>query len=103
MPWSGRETLCPKYEEERKPKRKIYMHFMLSNGWYCQFLEDDLKTPLPKKVVLDDPQKIIEMARRGGAPMKLEDVQALEYGIQNGRGSVMLSLTDEQYQKLKRR
>ncbi len=48
MPWSGRETLCPKCEEERKPKRKIYMHFMLRDGWYCQFLEADLKTSLPK-------------------------------------------------------
>jgi hypothetical protein len=26
------------------------MHFMLVNGWYCQFLEEDLKTPPPKKL-----------------------------------------------------
>ena len=103
MPWSGRETLCDKCEEERKPKRKVYMHFMQKNGWYCQFLEEDLKTPLPCKLSLDDPAKIIELARRGGAPMKLEDKQAIEYGIENGRGSVWLNLTPEQYQKLKRR
>jgi len=28
------------------------MHFMLREGWYCQFLEEDLKTPLPKKLTL---------------------------------------------------
>ena len=66
------------------PKRKIYMHFMLRDGWYCQFLEADLKTALPRKVVLDDPQKIIEMAQCHGAPMKLVDLQGIEYGIQKG-------------------
>jgi hypothetical protein len=100
MPWTGRETLCTKCEEERKPERKVYMHFMLMNGGYCQFLEEDLKTPLPCKLNLDDPSKIMELARRGGAPMKLEDKQAIEYGIETRRGSVWLNLTQEQYQKL---
>jgi hypothetical protein len=35
--------------------------------------------------------------------MKLEDVQAIEYGISMGRGSIWLNLTNEQYQKLKKR
>jgi len=34
--------------------------------------------------------------------MKLEDVQAIEYGIQMGRGSVWLNLTDDQYRKLRK-
>jgi hypothetical protein len=34
--------------------------------------------------------------------MKLEDVQAIEYGIQMGLGSVWLNLTEDQYQKLKK-
>jgi hypothetical protein len=25
------------------------MFFMRNKGWYCQFLEEDLKTPLPRK------------------------------------------------------
>jgi hypothetical protein len=41
------------------------MHFMLQNGWFCQFLEEDLKTPLPRKVRFEDPEKIIEMAEKG--------------------------------------
>lgn len=75
---------------------------MRADGWFCQFLEEDLKTSLPRKVRLDDSAKIIEMAERGGAAMRLEDRQALEYGISTGRGSVWLNLTPEQYQKLKR-
>jgi hypothetical protein len=93
MPKKRGERVCPKCEDARKPKRKVYMHFMQMNGWYCQFLEEDLRTQLPCKLNLDDPAKIMELARRGGAPMKLEDKQAIEYGIENGRGSVWLNLT----------
>jgi hypothetical protein len=75
---------------------------MLANGWYCQFLEQDLKTPAGKSRVLSSPEKIIELARRGGSDMKLEDIQAIEYGITTGRGSIWLNLTPEQYRRLKR-
>ena len=98
-PHTGWETHCVRCA----PKRKVYMHFMLTNGWYCQFLEQDLKTLAGKSLHLRSPEKILEMARRGGAEMKLEDIQAIEYGISMGRGSVWLNLTNEQYQKLKKR
>jgi len=76
------------------------MHFILREGWHCQFLEADLKTPIPRELNLSDPSKIMEMAERGGAPMKLEDKQAIEYGISTGQGSVWLELTENQYAKL---
>jgi hypothetical protein len=77
------------------------MYFMLRDGWHCQFLEADLKTPLPKRLNLSSPQKVIETAERGGYNMNLEGRQALDHGIENGRGGVWLLLTEEQYQKLK--
>ena len=95
-----RERLCEKCSGKR---HRVYMHFMLVECWFCQFLEEDLKTSLPRKVRLEDPAKIVEMAKKGGAAMRLEDRQALDYGIAQGRGSVWLNLTQEQYQKLKRR
>jgi hypothetical protein len=98
-PHTGRETYCARCA----PKRKVYFYFMLLNGWHCQFLEPDLKTSAAGPLILTSPEKIMELARRGGAAMKLEDVQAIEYGISMGRGSVWLNLTDEQYRKLKRR
>jgi len=76
------------------------MHFMLAKGWHCQFLEADLKTPIPYRLTLDDPSEIIELAKRGGASMILEDKQGIEHGIQTGRRSVWLNLTQEQYEKL---
>lgn len=75
---------------------------MKRDGWYCQFLEEDLKTSLPLKLVLDDPDKIKEMAEKGGASKILEDKQVIEHGIEKGVGSVWLNLTPEQYDKLKR-
>jgi hypothetical protein len=74
---------------------------MKHQGWYCQFLEADLKTSLPRKLSLEGPEKLIEMAERGGGLSNREADQMLRYGIEMGRGGVWLSLTKEQYQKLK--
>ena len=81
---------------------RVYMHFMLRDGWCCQFMEDDLKTHLAKRVSFRDPTKIYEIARRAGAFNNLEEKHALDHAIEIGRGGIWLRLTDEQYQKLKR-
>ena len=83
----------------RAAKRRVYLHFMFRSGWHCQFLEEDLKTPLPRKLVLRDPAKLFELAERGGVAMTLENRQALDHAIANGRGSVWLELTPDQYAK----
>jgi len=59
------EQLCAKCRGERK-RHRVYMSFMFRNGWLCQFLEEDLKTSLPRKVILGSQEKVREMARRGG-------------------------------------
>jgi hypothetical protein len=74
---------------------------MLRDGWYCQFLEADLRTALPTKLTFRSPAKIRELYDRFAADKKLEDRQALEYAIENGRGSIWLTLTEAQYIKLK--
>ena len=75
---------------------------MLRDGWYCQFLEEDLKTPLPRKVSFSDPATMLEFAKRGGCILDLETRQAIEHGMEIGRGGIWLELTAEQYAKLKR-
>jgi hypothetical protein len=78
------------------------MHFMLvDHGWFCQFFEPDLKTSLPCKLTFRGSEKVREMYDRFGTEKKLEDRQGLEYGITQGRGSVWLSLTHDQYFKLR--
>jgi hypothetical protein len=44
----------------------VYMQFVLRKGWYCQFLEEDMKTPLPRKLAFADDRKIWEIAKSGG-------------------------------------
>ena len=83
------------------PTRRVYMSYILRNGWHCHFLEADLKTPLPRKLNFPSPEKIVETAERGGYVMNLEGRQALENGIEKGRGGIWLLLTEEQYQRLR--
>jgi len=40
---------------------RVYMSFMDRNGWQVQFLESDLKTPLPRKLHFASADKIIEL------------------------------------------
>jgi len=78
------------------------MSFMHRQGWYCQFLEEDLKTPLPRKITFHNPAKLIEMAEHGGYRLNLEGRQALDNAIENGRGGIWLELTEEQYERLRK-
>jgi hypothetical protein len=80
---------------------RVYMSFMSRSGWHCQFLEEDLKTSLSKKLAFLSQDMMIELARRGGAVLNLETEQAIRHGIEIGRGGIWLNLTDEQYRKLK--
>jgi hypothetical protein len=76
------------------------MAYMFRDGWYCQFLEQNLKTPLPRKLRFKSPEKIREIAERGGCNLNLEARQSLDHGIEIGRGGTWLELSEEQYRKL---
>ena len=79
------------------------MTFARREGWYCQFLERDLKTPLPQKLNLADAGKIYELAERGNYSMNFEGCHAIDHAIEMGRGGIWLELTGDQYAKLKQR
>jgi hypothetical protein len=64
------------------------MYFFKRAGWEVQFLEPDLKTPLPRKLTFTDPEKISELAKRGGTWRDSESRQMLEHAIETGRGGV---------------
>ena len=78
------------------------MHFMFRKVWLCQFLEEDLKTPLPRKVMFEDDQKIWEMTKRGGFTPNISGRQELEEAIRRKHGGIWLELTPEQYEKLRK-
>jgi len=81
--------------------RRIYRTFFLRRAWSCSFLEEDLKTPLPKKLTFRTPDKILQLAERCHAFSTLETRQAVDHAIALGRGGIWLELTAEQYQKLR--
>ena len=85
-----RSTGSAKCAEARQPLRDVYMSFMLRDGWYCQFLEADLKTPLPRNFTFATPEKVVELVERGRGLKDLASKQALEHGIQTGRGGINL-------------
>jgi hypothetical protein len=84
-----------------RPSHRVYMSFFLSRGWYCQFLETDLKTSLPKKLTFASADKVRELAELGGAIANRESNQMLEDAIIHGRGGVYLNLTQTQYERLR--
>jgi hypothetical protein len=70
-------------------------------GWHVSFMEEDLKTSLPRRFTFQDEVKILDLARHGGADFTLAGRQAIDHGIAIGRGAVWLQLTREQYAKLR--
>jgi hypothetical protein len=84
-----------------RPSHQVYMYFFLRSGWQIQFLEADLKTPLPRKLTFSDPEKIRALARRGEAWGTSEARQMLEHAIETGRGGCYLRLTPSQYARLR--
>jgi hypothetical protein len=79
------------------------MYFQCRNGWHCQFMESDLKTPLPKKLHFSSERKVIELVERGGGLPDQESRAMLNQAIETGRGGLFLNLTQEQYARLKAR
>jgi hypothetical protein len=87
---------------ESETTHRVLMNFMDRNGWHVSFLEADCRTALPVKLTFATEDKIRDLHRRLGSHL-LEDRQGLEHGLSIGRGSAWLTLTAEQYQRLKSR
>jgi hypothetical protein len=87
--------------DRTEPTHRIYMQFVLRDGWQVSFLEADLATSLAAAVTFTDPERIRELARQGKALETSEACALFEYSIGKGRGGIHLDLTSEQYALLK--
>ena len=94
------ERLCAKCVAARTPKRKVKMHFYeMPMGLDVCFIENSQQ--LGKRLHYADPTRIYDLLRAAHCPV--ENHQIVELAIRERRpGSVDLSLTEQQYQKLKR-
>lgn len=100
-PPAGRERLCVRCVANEQ-RHRIVMNFMLiRDAWQISFLEADCRTSLRKKLRFAIPEKIFDMARRGGADLTSASRCDLELGISIGRGGIWLNLTLDQYTKLR--
>jgi hypothetical protein len=99
------ERFCDSCIAERaapleKPIR-VYMTFCRQDGWQCQFLAEDLKTPLSRMLSFGPDDKVLELIRRGSGMSDSAGKQTIRYAMSAGRGGVYLYLSADQYAKLK--
>jgi hypothetical protein len=73
---------------------------LVAEHWRVTFIEEDLTTTLRRTLVFATDEKVLDMARRGGAEWTSADREAIAYGLNQGRGAVWLRLTPEQYEKI---
>lgn len=93
---------CARCAAPKKLPHRVCMSFQTQSGWRCQFLEGDLKTPIPVRLNLLRKERLFEIAERGGYQLNLEGRHALERAVETGRGGIWLEPSEEHYQKLKR-
>jgi hypothetical protein len=82
---------------------RVYLSFQDRKGWHCQFLEEDLKTALPRKLHFASSEKVIELIERAGGFIDQDARLMVNQGIEMGRGGIFLKLTEEQCAMLRRR
>lgn len=81
---------------------RVSMRFVKSFlKWRVTFTPMDGNHKL-REFVFSSSEKIEELATRAGGLTDLAAKQALELGIQKGRGAIMLKLNSMQYAKLAR-
>ena len=68
------------------------MSFRFRQGWYCQFLEEDLKTTLPKRVFLKDEDSVLQLAQRGGFALSPGGRHQLGEALRKREGGIWLNL-----------
>ena len=81
--------------------KRVFLQFSFRQGWFCEFMEEDRKTRLPRTVILSDERKLFELVKRGGFTLNISGRQEIEEAIGKKRGGVWLELTPEQYAKLR--
>ena len=69
---------------------------------HSKFLEQNLKTALPRRLQFISSEKVIELVEWGAGIKDQECRLMLDQAIVTGRGRVFLNLTAERYTKLSR-
>lgn len=68
--------------------------------WICDFYSTRENKEHLKTLVFSSSDKVTEIAKRGNAPMDVDNQKSLFGGIEHGQGSILLNLTPTQYERL---
>jgi hypothetical protein len=82
------------------PKKLLQMSFEKKVGWLVTFRDTNDSRAQFRRLSFADSSKIEELIARSGTKVMLEDRQALELGLRQGRGATRLTLSSEQYRRL---
>ena len=93
-PYPCRERLCAPCGG---PVKDVYARFWREGQRWRVALSDMRGESRMRDLTVASPDKLEELARRGGAMKDLAAKQAIETGIRNGAGGFQMSLTDEQF------
>ena len=74
--------------------------FLRDKLWVCDFYSMKDYGELVKTLPFRFSSSILKLAERGGVAMNTESKEWLNYSFQKGAGTLMLTLTDQQYEKL---
>jgi hypothetical protein len=97
-PYTRGERYC---DSCKPPVKHVYASFEQKKAWQVVFYDSETQQRLCT-VTFQEGEKLLELAKRGGALSNLESKQMIENAISNGKGGVFLKLSPEQYIKLKR-
>lgn len=81
----------------------MYACFERKDGWHVVFYDSATKRRLGRELLLQNNEKLYELARKGHALRELADTQSIEAAIRGGRGGLFLKLTPDQYRTLEGR
>jgi hypothetical protein len=73
--------------------------FERNRAWQVVFYDMANQQRL-RTVTFQDDEKLVELAKRGGALANLKSKQMIENAISNGKGGVFLKLSPDQHNKL---
>ena len=83
--------------------KRVFLQFSFRQGWFCQFLEEDRKTLLPRTVLLSDERKLFELVKRGGFTLNISGASGHEGSDQEEAWRRLAGTsTPDQYAKLRR-
>src|ERR1035437_6622863 len=88
-------------QKDEPPRHRVYMYLEFQGHWYCQFLEEDLNISLPRVIRFVSADKVVQNRATGWRVVESGKPVGARPAIVTEQSGVFLSLTEDQYAKLR--